>query len=296
MHSVRALVQRHPAASYFALTFAISWSAVLVAVARHGLLMSKESFERLFPIMLVFIVLGPSVSGVLLTGAVAGRCGLRDFASRLFRWRVAPRWYAAALLTAPLYFVVSTIGLSALSGARAHLPGIFTTDNVVPFVLRGVAVALVAGIVEELGWTGFAIPTLRRRFGALTTALVVGFMWGAWHVLPKLTGSVAHDLVAHVPLDLASAIVGLTGYRVLMVWVYERTQSLLVGILMHMALTASTFIFQPIVTGATLVPVIVVSTVAPWVIVAVIALVKLAKSRQRPAPDVDFAPPASLRT
>jgi uncharacterized protein len=282
MHAVRALIHRHPAASYFALTFAISWSAVLAMVARHGLLMSKEDFERLFPIMLPFVVLGPSVSGVLLTGLVAGKRGLRDYASRLFRWRVSPRWYAAALLTAPLYFTASMVGLSAFAG-RTFLPGIFTEHDIVPYVLRGVAVAFVAGIVEELGWTGFAIPTLRRRFGPMTTGLVVGVMWGLWHVLPKITGAVAHDLVAYMPLDLSSAIVGLTGYRILMVWVYDRTESLLLGILMHTGLTASTLLLQPTVTGARLVPVIVVLTVVPWIIVAAIAARKLLTSARTTA-------------
>lgn len=278
MRTIRAFIQRHPALSYFVLTFAISWGGILLIVGPRGILGTKEEFERLFPIALPVIVLGPSVSGILLTGLVAGRPGLRDFRARLLKWRVGARWYAAAILTAPLYFTGAVLALSAFS--REFLPGIFTADDKVSFLLKGVAVALVAGIVEELGWTGFAVPTLRRRYGPLATGFVVGVLWGLWHVLPKIWGSAAHDLVAYMPADLFCAVAGLTGFRILMVWVYDRTGSLLVGILMHMGLTASTLILQPVITGAPLMTASLVLSAAPWVIVGAVGLIKQRRSRR----------------
>lgn len=272
MRKIRAFTRGHPALSYFVLTFAISWGGVLAIVGPSGILGTKEEFERLFPIALPVIVLGPSVSGILLTGLVAGRSGQRDLRSRLLKWRVGARWYAAAILTAPLYFTAAMLALSAFS--PTFLPGIVTTDHRASFLLRGIAVALVAGIVEELGWTGFAVPTLRRRYGPVATGLIVGVLWGLWHALPKIWGAAAHDLVAYMPADLLSAVVGLTGYRILMVWVYDRTESLLLGILMHMGLTASTLILQPVITGAQLMTAGLVLTAAPWVIVAAVSLIK----------------------
>jgi membrane protease YdiL (CAAX protease family) len=188
----------------------------------------------------------------------------------LLKWRVDARWYAAAILTAPLYFTVAMLALAAFS--REFLPSIFTVDGKASFLLRGTAVALVAGIVEEVGWTGFAVPTMRRRYSRVVTGLIVGVLWGLWHVLPKIWGAAAHDLLAYLPADLLSAIVGLTGYRILMVWVYDRTGSLFLAILMHTALTASTLILQPVVLGAPLVTVSLVLAAAPWVIVAAVAL------------------------
>jgi membrane protease YdiL (CAAX protease family) len=280
MRTVEAWIERHPALAYFMLTFAISWGGILVIAGPSGILGTKEEFERLFPIAVPVMVLGPSVSGILLTAVVAGRPGLREFRSRLVAWRVGVRWYAAAMLTAPLYFTAAMLALSTVS--REFLPGILTVHDKASFVVRGLAVALVAGIVEELGWTGFAVPTLRRRLSAMTTGLVVGLVWGLWHVLPKIWGAAAHDLVAYMPADLLCAVVGLTGYRILMVWVYDRTASLLVAIFMHMSLTASTLILQPIITGAPLMTASLVLTAAPWVIVAAVALMKRHRSHRDP--------------
>ncbi len=147
----------------------------------------------------------------------------------VLKWNVGVRPDRAALrvpnkasrreiLTAPLYFLAGALALSALS--PEFLPGIFTADDKASLLLRGIAVAVVAGIVEELGWTGFAVPTLRRRYGPVATGLIVGVLWGAWHFLPKICGAAAFDLVAYMPADLLSAVAGLTGFRILMVWVY----------------------------------------------------------------------------
>lgn len=118
--SIRAFVQRHPALSYFALTFTISWGGILMIAGPSGLLgTTREEFERLLPIWVPVLVLGPSASGILLTWLVAGRPGLREYRSRLLEWRVGLRWYAAALLTAPLYFTAVGLALIAVSRLAA---------------------------------------------------------------------------------------------------------------------------------------------------------------------------------
>ena len=278
METNRDIIRKHAALSYFALTFAISWGSIVLIVGPGGILGTKDEFERLFPTVLPFMVLGPSISGILLTGLVGGRQALREFRASLLKWRVSAPWHAVAILTAPVYFTLTTLAFSAFSSQ--FLPGIVTVDDTASFVLRGLGVALVAGIAEELGWTGFAVPTLRRRHGAVATGLIVGCMWGLWHVLPKIWGAAAHGVVAYLPADLASAILGLTGYRILMVWVYDRTASLLVAILMHMGLTASTLILQPAITGSPLMTVGLALTAVPWLIVAAIAAIGRSRSRR----------------
>jgi membrane protease YdiL (CAAX protease family) len=68
-----------------------------------------------------------------------------------------------------------TMTLLALSfSSPAFLPGIFTTEEKTSLLLVSLAVGLSAGIFEELGWTGFAIPGLRQRHGVVATGLIVG--------------------------------------------------------------------------------------------------------------------------
>ena len=118
-------------------------------------------------------------------------------------------------------------------------------------MLLATLVGIGAGLFEELGWTGFVIPTLLQRFGAVSTSLIVGIAWGAWHFLAIWWGSATSFGSVPVPLFLLAALFTfLPPYRVLMVRVYQRTGSLLIAILMHASLTASMIVLGPAVRGA----------------------------------------------
>jgi membrane protease YdiL (CAAX protease family) len=215
-----------------------------------------------------------------MTGLLYGREGFRNLLSRMTRWHVGARWYAGALLSAPLLYVGVSLVLSLSS--PGYLPGILTASDKAALLLIGIAWGLIGGgLLEELGWTGFAVPTLlrRTRYGVLTTGLIVGVLWGVFHWPVNgwagVTFSGALSVAISLPLQLFFfTVAGLTAYRVLMVWVYERTGgSLLVAMLMHASLTFSTLSVAPLaISGAALVTYQLVFAAALWVLVAVVAV------------------------
>src|SRR5829696_9897996 len=182
MKTAKTLIKRHPLLSYFALAFAITWGSFVLAVGPGGIPATKEQFTTIPLGAILAVLVGPSVSGILLTGLVHGRAGFRDLFIRMRRWRVGARWYAVALLTAPLVFTAALLPLWLIS--PVFLPGIFASEAKVSFVLMGIVVGVIVGIFEELGWTGFAVPMLLKlRYGVLSTGLIVGVLWAAWHLL-----------------------------------------------------------------------------------------------------------------
>jgi membrane protease YdiL (CAAX protease family) len=270
---------RHPVATCFALTFVISWGGFVLVVGPGGFPGTPEQFETLLPFAVLAMLVGPSVGGILLTGLVYGRAGLRELLSRLLRWRTGARWYAVALLPAPL---LAAAVLSALSLTSP----VFTTDDKAAVLLSGIAAGLTT-VFEELGWTGFAVPRLRLRYGVVTTGLIVGLLWGAWHFLVNVwvsgTYCGALSLALFLPLYFFSGVAQLTAYRVLLVWVYDRTGSLLVATLMHASLTASTiFIFVPLATGASFLTYTWALAAALWVVVAAVAVANRGQLSRQP--------------
>ncbi|RIK34390.1 MAG: hypothetical protein DCC55_33155 [Chloroflexi bacterium] len=277
MTTVRAFIQRHPVLTYYVLTFAISWGGMLavVGVGAGGFSITPEQLQALIPYAVPAMLVGPAVAGLLLTGLVDGRAGLREFSSRLLKWRVGARWYAVALLTTPLSIMAVLLVLSLLS--PEFLPRIYTADDKAALLLMGLAVGLGAGIFEELGWTGFAIPRLRLRYSILTTGLIVGVLWGLWHFFVNFWASGvtsgAISLAVFLPAWLFGVLAGqLTAYRVLMAWVYDRTGSLLVAILMHVSLAAFQFILIPPVPGVAYWTIGFVYAAVTWVVVAAVAV------------------------
>jgi uncharacterized protein len=279
MKTIRAFIKRHPVLSYYAMVFAISWGGILLVVGLGpgGIPAAKEQVGALMPFMLLALFAGPSVAGLVMTGLVYGREGFRHLLTRMTRWRVGARWYAVALLTAPLLVTATLLALSLTS--PEFLPSIFTSDDKVTLVLFGIGWGLVGGgLLEELGWTGFAVPTLlTQRHSVLATGLFVGVLWGLWHFLITFwasgTASGALSLAGFLPAVLFY-VGSLPAYRVLMVWVYDRTgESMLVAMLMHASFSASMLIQQPL--GLALVPGLawnLVLAAALWVVVGAVAL------------------------
>jgi CAAX protease family protein len=286
MSRMKVSVESHSVPIYFGLAFAISWGGLLGIGGLGGLSGATWQSDPLLPYLTFAMLGGPSIAGLLLTSLVYGGAGLRRLLSRLLRWRVGARWYALALLSAPVVFTMVHLALSLAS--PLFLPGIVNRTNRASLLIFGISGALTVGVFEELGWTGFATPRLRRRYSALVTGLIVGVPWGAWHLLTNdiwiaSTYSGGLRLSVFVTLNGLSLVIGqLPAYRVLMVWVYDRTGSLLVAMLMHASLSASTFILGPErLTGLALVVYGFALAAAWWIVVAVIAVTtRTRRSRQ----------------
>ncbi len=209
------------------------------------------------------------MSSLLLIGIIDGRKGLRELLSKLLKWRVSVGWYAFAILPALILPVTILFMLSQPSM-------IFTTDDKIAVLFSSI-VAGISIVLEEIGWTGFAVPRLRKRYSILITGLIVGIIWGAWHLLQGIwtSGTYAETLPLSffLPLSILAGIAQLTAYRILLVWVYDRTKSLLVVTLMHASLSASTiFIFRPLSTGMSYLIYAWLFVASLWVVVVAIAL------------------------
>ena len=234
-------IRTHPLTSYYALVFAISWGGALAVIGGPSHIPgTPEETARLLPAAVLALVLGPSIAGIVMTALVHGRVGLHELWARLLKWRVGVSWYAIALLTTPVLAGATILAL--LSVSPIFLPGIAATHDKLTLILSAIAAGLVAGIFEEIGWTGFAIPLLRSRYGILKTGLIAGVLWGAWHYIAAFWGSGTASRALIPSLLIAQMtfyVAVLPAYRILMVWVSGRTGSLFIAILMHASLTAS---------------------------------------------------------
>jgi uncharacterized protein len=104
------LLVRHPMAAYFALTFVISWMGALLVAAPH--LMRQEPLPKITGILMFpAMLLGPSLTGILLTRIVDGRKGVRSLFSRMFQWRLPLKWYT-------VFFVPPALVLTVLFGLK----------------------------------------------------------------------------------------------------------------------------------------------------------------------------------
>src|SRR5262249_59224222 len=76
---------------------------------------------------------------------------------------------------------------------------------------------------------GFALPRLLQRHSALTASLILGLIWGIWHLPAFFLSGLPQN-----QLSLPAFLVGTVALSVLMTWVYQHTHgSILFAILIH---------------------------------------------------------------
>jgi membrane protease YdiL (CAAX protease family) len=170
--------------------------------------------------------LGPIGAAFFVTAVADGRTGLRRWTGRLFKWRVNWLWYVGVVLSVPALLTIATV---ALSEQNPLVPAVATLVAYVP----GLVLQMVTtGLAEEPGWRDFALPRLQHRYGPLGGTLILGPLWGVWHLPLFFTEWGGWpDVTWLTPLEFIATCVT---FSIVMTWVFNRTgQSLPLAMLLH---------------------------------------------------------------
>ena len=188
-----------------------------------------------FPIQLPvssLMTFNPLIVALILVYRAEGKEGVAAFLKQAFDVRsVPPRWLIPIFSFMPLAMLLE-YELARLRGD--DLPEAEIRARVVPAMF---AVFFVAAAGEELGWQGYVYDPLRARWGAKRAGLLLGIVWAVWHVIPFYQ---ARHSVRWTFWQSLTAV----GLRVLIVWLYERTEGSVLGsILFHAMINVSNFLY-----------------------------------------------------
>lgn len=206
---------------FFLAAFGITWGLQLPGLLVHtGLI--PGPIEQYFP-LIGLGAFGPLFAALLVNRKSAGGTGARALFRRFGLGGFSPVWFIAALLVPGGLFVVGKFVFTLLGGAE---PGPWLY---LPLAAERIVAMFFFSFGEEVGWRGYAHPRLRRRYGAVIGSVILGVLWGFWH-LPMFL------LVDLEPLVMAVMFfVFLPAGSVVFGWFFERTHgSLLVAFLLHM--------------------------------------------------------------
>jgi uncharacterized protein len=204
-----SLIRRYPLVSFFVLAYVLSWwPAILYAL-------------DLLPQPIAGF--GPFLAALVVLAITQGKTGIVGLLRRMVRWRVAPVWYAVALLL-PVAISLTAAVFNVLLGAQAPSSvelggwtGLFSTF----FIL--LLIPGLGGTWEEPGWRGYALPRLQVGRSALFASLILWVGLVVWHLPLILVGEIHW-----------SDIVFLLGFVIVFNWVFNNANgSVLIIMLMH---------------------------------------------------------------
>ena len=245
---LKRLIIRHPLITFFVIAFAGTWIAFLpLVLAQNGLGLFSYTIPEIGPyppsywFAMLGALLGPTLASFTVTAITTGKVGIQQLLRRYALWRVGLRWYLFVLVGVPLFQLVCAsifLGIAPLTALIQQWPLYFTT-----FLPNLLIIVLAVQIWEEGGWSGYAVPNLQKRFGALRTALILGPLWALWH-LPVffVPGQIFDQKVGAITMIVQMVLMIIVAIltRILMTWVFNNTKgSILIAILLHAALDAS---------------------------------------------------------
>jgi len=221
------LVTRHRLFFFFLFSFVLTWGYFWLIWAPL----------RLPDSLIALGGFGPSVSAFLVLALSSGKPGVLRLLRSIVHWRVGVQWYLVALLGVPVLNLLAFL----------VVPGTFgdfvAPDSRLPLrYLSEMAISLTVGIAplwEEIGWRGFAQPHIQRLHGPAVGSLILGAIWGLWH-LPFFFGPLAQTgpeaSFISASIALVEFSIGLTGLSVVIAWVLNNCGgSTLLAVLLHAA-------------------------------------------------------------
>jgi membrane protease YdiL (CAAX protease family) len=217
------LLQSAPVVAFFLLTFLFSWGVWWLA----GPLVSGAGLGWRTAVHTAGLC-GPTVAALILSGLLYGWQGIGDLLKRIVRWRVGIGWYLFALLS------TLTIGLTAI-GVHTLVGGVTPPMN--RLVLAQALLPLPAGLPEEYGWRGFALPHLLKKRSALVASLIIAIFWVAWHIpispILKNISFLGLFLLEVIPLSI------------LFSWLYIKSRgSILLVVLYHLVYNVVVYVLN----------------------------------------------------
>jgi membrane protease YdiL (CAAX protease family) len=222
------LIKKYPAISQFVLALLIGGGMIAPMVA--GVVPSDSMF-------LIIAAYSASLAGIILTAIVSGKAGLRQMFRRLLFWRAGIGWWAFALIAFALLYLGGLVLAALFSGSTLSVN--LAQPLYMFFPLFIMKFFLDSGLGEELGWRGFLLPRLQARYSALVSSIIVGIVWGLWHLpLFMLEGmSPTYEMGQAwgvVPALLGYTVVVVIPYSILFTWMYNNTKgSLLLAFVFH---------------------------------------------------------------
>jgi uncharacterized protein len=211
------------------LTFVVTWSFWLPIT-----LATRDAFDlgAVEPVFWFTGGLGPTLAAVAVLYLRGRWPAVRELLRRVLVWRVGALWYVTAALL-PVVLIVAAFGLHrALGGPEPDGTNLRLWYLFIPALLVSIPFGPLS---EEFGWRGYWLPALQRDRGPVIASLVIGVVWGVWHLPLFFMRDVPQ---ADTPFFLF--VVHGVALSILFTWVFNRARgSLLLMVLLHASINAS---------------------------------------------------------
>jgi membrane protease YdiL (CAAX protease family) len=240
--SLKQVLQEHPLFFFFLMAYGFSWIiSIPYVLSVWGILPGDYTF--------MFIMkqwVGPALAGIIMTRIMEGDAGYQNLRQRVRFWHVGWQWYLLILFGIPALLL---LGIIIQPGALADFKGL-TPGLPVSLLVNFILIFIGVGLPEEIGWRGFALPRMQPRYGPLRGTLLLGVLWGFWHLLYFFTpghGGGPGTGLAPLLKNFSIFLLMVVALTIIFTWLFNHTQgSVFIASLAHTAIDTPQLVWAPL--------------------------------------------------
>lgn len=231
---------------YFLLTYAYSWTLWIPSVLDGIGLDLPFDVAGYSTLMVIIGAFAPMLAAITLVAREEGRKGVKSFLAQAIDLHIKPIYLILALVI-PLaihlisHYLALAVGLEV---AQTLFPAEMSVSPIILAIPYFVLMLVIGGGQEEFGWRGYAQQPLQEKFGVIPASLVIGVVWGFWH-LPLWF--MAGDL--HSAYSFAAFVIMTTSISLVYAWLYNTSGKKLIAVLFLHAMSNTAAPLLPFLHG-----------------------------------------------
>jgi membrane protease YdiL (CAAX protease family) len=213
------------------LTYILTWSIEIpVALTRHG-----YATINISKVLQTICTLSPGVVALMITAIFHKKTGLITLLKAVLKWKVKFKWYIIVIILSVLLCGLSLVLFNWAYG-QTNKP-----DAVYNFIFYFIIILPLSALWEEIGWRGLLLPVLQNKFTPLKASIIIGFVWGLWHLPIYLA---LDPYGANTIYYFLFMFIGCFAISILQTWLYNSTNgSVFICIILHNAINTSAAYF-----------------------------------------------------
>jgi len=238
-------IERQPAFApwgFLLVTFGFSWIIWIIPILMHFGIIFIADQALLRGITMSFVILGafgPVTGAIVMSRHESGKGAIRKHLIRIFKINNSWKWYFIPFIL--LGIIQFTVWGGSLFWGESPLKSFLPTPWIIPIYM--ILMMFLGGGQEEIGWRGFALDRLLSRHNDFMASLILGSIWGLWHLpLWFMTGS------GQVYIPFPAFLLWTISMSVIMTWIYIGSKrSLFISMWTHGLSNSLTAIFPVLI-------------------------------------------------
>ncbi|NPD88625.1 MAG: CPBP family intramembrane metalloprotease [Asgard group archaeon] len=227
-----------PIIMFLLLSFVITWGLSLLFIYPLNFIYQMRSFDSFIGILCTIAVglqsFGPTFAAIITIVYYEGKKGLKEFGKRFIKIKVKFYWYLLVFFLPVIVYSIPIIANLIFGNPNNY--SYFDTS------IWGIDVSVIiinivfAGLAEEPGWRGFAVPEMSKKHRPIVTGMVIGVFWAVWHLLSYIYGGRSWS-------TFPQFVFTVTIISCIYVWIYMKTESVPLMIIFHVMHNLSNRVF-----------------------------------------------------